>query len=156
SALLVLLCGCNIGDTETQTQAKSLTSPTSTVEPPTFTPAITETPTLTPIPPTSTPTRVPSPTATITPAPPPANSPVVVNGRAYDAYVPAATKKHQVYHYSCEFDAAWVVLETYGFDVSLDEQLAIVGVDDSIEPYFKETAKGFIVYGGDIIDHYSG
>ncbi|MFL5733292.1 MAG: hypothetical protein ACJ78Q_08830 [Chloroflexia bacterium] len=83
-------------------------------------------------------------------------TPIVVNGRSYDVYLPAATKKNQVYHYSCEFDAAWVVLKTYGFDVSLDEQLAIVGVDESIEPYYKETAKGIFIYGGDIINSYSG
>ncbi len=79
-----------------------------------------------------------------------------MNGRYYDAYIPAATKKHQVYHYSCEFDAAWVVLKTYGYDVSMDEQLAIVGWDTSIEPYYEETAKGIVIYGGDVTRAYSG
>ena len=48
---------------------------------------------------------------------------VDVAGHVYDAYLPAATKKHQYYHFTCEFDAAWVVLKTYGFDASLDDQL---------------------------------
>ncbi|MDQ6695035.1 MAG: LysM peptidoglycan-binding domain-containing protein [Chloroflexota bacterium] len=81
---------------------------------------------------------------------------VVVNGILYDAYNQAATKQHQWYHYSCEFDAAWVVLKTYGFDVSMDEQLAIVGVDKSVEPYYKETSGGIFIYGGDILNSYSG
>src|SRR6185503_7492925 len=51
------------------------------------------------------------------------------DGRYYDAYVPAASKEGQFYHYTCEFDAAWVVLATFGYDVGFDEQLAIVGHD---------------------------
>ena len=81
---------------------------------------------------------------------------VVVNGVSYDAYNQAASKQHQWFHYSCEFDAAWVVLKTYGFDVSMDEQLAIVGVDTSVEPHYQETAGGVFIYGGDILDSYSG
>lgn len=80
----------------------------------------------------------------------------VVNGRFYDAYIPAATKKKQAYHYSCEFDAAWVVLKTFGYDVSVDDQIAIVGQDMSIEPYYKETEDGIFIYGGDITNFYSG
>ncbi len=68
----------------------------------------------------------------------------------------AATKAHQEYHYSCEFDAAWVVLKTYGFDVSVDEQMKIVGVDKSIEPSVKTTDKGYFIYGGDISQYWSG
>ena len=81
---------------------------------------------------------------------------VVVNGVSYDAYNQAATKQHQWFHYSCEFDAAWVVLKTYGFEVSMDEQLAIVGVDKSVEPYYKDTADGVFIYGGDVLNSYSG
>ena len=72
------------------------------------------------------------------------------DGRSYTAYVPAATKTGQFYQYSCEFDASWVVLATFGKDVPFDEQLAIVGHDTSVEPYFQETAEGFVIYGGDI------
>jgi hypothetical protein len=79
-----------------------------------------------------------------------------VNGRFYDAYSPAATKKKQEYHYSCEFDAAWVILKTHGFDVGVDEQVGIAGHDTSIEPYYQESAKGIVIYGGDILHSYSG
>ena len=51
---------------------------------------------------------------------------VTPDGRTYTAYVPAATKAGQFYQYSCEFDAAWVVLATFGHDVPFEEQLAIV------------------------------
>jgi uncharacterized protein YvpB len=48
------------------------------------------------------------------------------------------------------------VLKTYGFDVSLEKQVEIVGVDKSIEPYYKETANGVVIYGGDVTLAYSG
>ena len=57
---------------------------------------------------------------------------VVVNGRTYNAYIPAASKKGQWYHYTCEFDAAWVVFKTYGFDVGLEKMLELITVDKSI------------------------
>ncbi|MBW3633557.1 MAG: hypothetical protein KY456_11085 [Chloroflexi bacterium] len=78
------------------------------------------------------------------------------DSRAYTAYVPAATKAGQFYQYSCEFDASWVVLATFGHDVPFEEQLDIVGHDTSIEPYFEETAEGFIIYGGDITRAFCG
>lgn len=101
---------------------------------------------------TAVPTRTPSPTALPTPTP----GPVVVNGRTYDAYIPAASKEQQAYKYSCEFDAAWVILQSYGFDVNVDDMIAVVGVDTSIEPYIEETRDGFFIYGGDITRHFSG
>jgi hypothetical protein len=81
---------------------------------------------------------------------------VTPDGRAYTAYVPAATKLGQFYQYTCEFDASWVVLATFGHDVPFDEQLAIVGHDTSIEPYYEETPEGFFIYGGDITQAFSG
>jgi hypothetical protein len=111
--------------------------------------------------PTSTPSRATSlpeatPTVTPSPAPSPTPEPVVVNGRVYDAYIPAATKEHQAYRYSCEFDAAWVILQTYGFDVSVDELIAIVGTDRSVEPFIEQTRQGFVIHGGDITTAFSG
>ena len=103
-------------------------------------------PTPEPLPPTPSPSPLPSPTA----------GPVVVNGRVYDAYIPAATKPGQDYQYSCEFDAAWVILQTYGFDVSVDRLIEIVGVDRSIEPYIEETPQGIVIHGGDITTAFSG
>jgi hypothetical protein len=79
-----------------------------------------------------------------------------VNGKYYAAYVDAATKSKQYFHYTCEFDAAWVVLKTNGIDATLQDQIDIVGIDTSIEPYHEETPNGFIIYGGDILNHYSG
>ena len=97
--------------------------------------------------------------AVATPTSPPVapeTEPVIVNGRTYDAYNKAAIKKGQWYHYTCEFDAAWIDFKTYGFDVSLEDMVAAVGLDESIEPYYKETKDGVIVYGGDITNSYSG
>ena len=74
----------------------------------------------------------------------------------YTAYVPAATKTGQFYQYTCEFDASWVILSTFGHDVPFEEQLAIVGHDQSIEPYYEETAEGFVIYGGDVTSAFSG
>jgi len=81
---------------------------------------------------------------------------VTPDGRVYTAYVPAATKPGQFYQYSCEFDAAWVVLSTFGQDVSFEDQLAIVGYDTSVEPYSEQTEDGFIIYGGDITSAFCG
>jgi hypothetical protein len=78
------------------------------------------------------------------------------DGRVYTAYVPAATKVGQFYQYTCEFDASWVILKTFGFDIPFEEQLAIVGHDTSVEPWYQETAEGFVVYGGDITKAFSG
>jgi hypothetical protein len=116
----------------------------------------------TPAPPTPTPTPEPPTPLPPTPVPPttapptPTSGPVAVNGRVYDAYIPAATKDAQAYQYSCEFDAAWVILQTYGFDVSVDQIIGIVGVDDRIEPYVEETADGYVIHGGDITTLFSG
>jgi hypothetical protein len=76
--------------------------------------------------------------------------------RGYAAYVPAAVKEGQFAQYTCEFDAAWAVLKTFGVDVSLDEQVAAIGLDPRIEPYYEATTYGFVVYGGDITETFSG
>jgi len=115
------------------------------------------------VPPTAVPpTKVPPTEVPATPTPKQTPTPIegqfsrTVDGQYYDAYVDAATKLHQYYHYTCEFDAAWVVLKTNGIDVTLDDQIAIVGLDTSIEPTYEETPDGFIAHGGDILNHYSG
>jgi hypothetical protein len=81
---------------------------------------------------------------------------VLPDGRAYDAYVPAATKEGQFFQYSCEFDASWAVLASFGYDVPFEEQLALVGHDLSVEPWWEETAEGFVIHGGDITTAFSG
>lgn len=97
--------------------------------------------------------------ATRTPVPPtPAakSKPVVVNGRTYDAYIRTVIKPKQWFQYTCEFDAVWIVLKTYGYDSTLAQLEKAVGLDKRIEPYFKETKDGAVVYGGDITNYYSG
>jgi hypothetical protein len=81
---------------------------------------------------------------------------VLDDGRVYDAYVPAALKEGQFAQYTCEFDAAWAICKTFGIDTTLEEQVALVGVDQRIEPYYEPTPTGFVVYGGDITRFYSG
>lgn len=149
--------------------------------PPPITPiALVLPPTVTPVPPTAAPTTPPptatsntqlamataAPTATATatalptapPPPPPTATPglVEINGRFYDAYIPAANKEGQDYSYSCEFDAVWVILQTYGFNVSVDEIIGNTALDTSIEPYIQETAEGALIIGGDINSAFSG
>ncbi len=76
--------------------------------------------------------------------------------RGYDAYVPAAIKEGQFYSYTCEFDAAWVVLKTFGYDVPFEELLALVGQDTSVDPWYEQTADGWVIYGGDITSAFNG
>ncbi len=128
-------------------------APADTPLPPTDGPI--PTPTDTPVPPPAPTEEPPSPTAEAAQKPEQDFS-RTVNGKYYDAYVDAATKEHQYYHYTCEFDAAWVVLETNGIDATLQDQIDIVGLDTSVEPTYEETADGYVVYGGDIFNHYSG
>jgi hypothetical protein len=116
---------------------------------PTLTPAATPTGTRAP-----SPTVLPSPTALPSSTPSPA--PVIVGDRTYTAYIPAAVKDRQRYQYTCEFDAAWVVLQTFGVDASVDEIIARTPIDESIEPYFEQTGEGFVIYGGDIRHAFSG
>ncbi|CAA9566991.1 MAG: hypothetical protein AVDCRST_MAG70-2122 [uncultured Thermomicrobiales bacterium] len=84
------------------------------------------------------------------------DGPVLVGGRSYDAYVEVADKRGQFAYYSCEFDAAWIVLNTFGIEASLEDQLAITGIDRDPEPYAVETADGIIVYGGDTESTFCG
>jgi hypothetical protein len=132
-----------------------LPAPRATPQPPRATQLPTPLPAATP-----TGTRTPSPTAlpsaTVLPSSTPSPAPVIVDGRTYAAYIPAAVKKSQLYQYTCEFDAAWVVLQTFGVDASVDEIIARTPIDESIEPYFEQTSDGFVIYGGDIRSAFSG
>jgi hypothetical protein len=75
---------------------------------------------------------------------------------SYAAYIPAACKAGQFHNYTCEFDAAWAVLKTFGIDTDLEDQLGIIEIDDRVEPYYEETADGVVIYGGDIGRAWSG
>ena len=81
---------------------------------------------------------------------------VLPDGRSYDAYLPAATKAGQWHPYTCEFDAAWAVLKSFGRDVPLADQLAVVGHDTTVEPSHVETPEGVVIHGGEIGEAYSG
>lgn len=105
---------------------------------------------------TPAPTAMPTAIPTTAPTPLPTPATVEVNGRRYAAYLPAATKESQFFQYSCEFDAAWVILATYGFDLGGEALIDMVPHDRSVEPYIEETASGFIIHGGDITNAYSG
>lgn len=122
------------------------TSPPGTPTPPPPTAAPTAAATLTATPP-------PPPTLTATPGPP---TPVVVGERVYSALLPAAVKEGQRFQYSCEFDAAWVILQSYGLDVTVDELIARMPHDTSVEPYVVEGPEGHLIYGGDIRAAFSG
>lgn len=84
------------------------------------------------------------------------SGPVSVQGQEWASYLQLPIKEGQDFHFTCEFDSAWISLRAYGFDVPLDEQLAIVGVDESIEPWYEETSTGFEIYGGDVHNFYCG
>lgn len=77
-------------------------------------------------------------------------------GWYWDAYLKLPIKEGQDFSYTCEFDSAWIILMAYGMDVGLEEQISIVGIDDSLEPYYIETGNGFEVHGGDLNNHFCG
>jgi uncharacterized protein YvpB len=79
-----------------------------------------------------------------------------VDGKRYTVYIDAATKPQQRYQYSCEFDAAWVVLHTYGITSEVDDIIAQMPLDQSIEPRYEQQGDTWIIYGGDIERAYSG
>lgn len=91
-----------------------------------------------------------------TPVGQPAEVPTPDQGVYWDAYLQLPIKEGQDFHYTCEFDTAWIILMAYGMDVGLDEQISIVGIDDSMEPYYVETGTGFEVYGGDVHNYFCG
>lgn len=90
-------------------------------------------------------------------APPVLNDPVPWRDPSeYLAYVRCASKTGPFYTYSCEFDASWAILKTFGIDASFEEQLALLPIDTRIEPYYEWTDGGVFIYGGDITTAYSG
>jgi hypothetical protein len=74
----------------------------------------------------------------------------------YTVYIPTASKTGPFFIYTCEFDAAWAVLKTFGIDNTLEDQLAAVTFDRRIEPYYEWRTDGVFIYGGDITTSYSG
>lgn len=81
---------------------------------------------------------------------------ITADGHQWQAYLQLPIKEGQDYSYTCEFDSSWIILDAYGAPMNLQEQLAVVGHDLSIEPWWEETPSGVWVYGGDIAEMYSG
>lgn len=84
------------------------------------------------------------------------SDPITAGDQVWDAYIQLPIKEGQYFHYTCEFDSAEIILRAYGSDLSLDEQLEIVGQDETIEPYYEMTNRGYVIFGGDIEEHFSG
>jgi hypothetical protein len=83
--------------------------------------------------------------------------PVAAGGWYWDAYIQMPVKQGQDFSLSCEFDTAWIIMMAYGVDVSVQEQLDIVGVDNSVVPWYEENGDGtFNIYGGDINNYFCG
>ena len=83
-------------------------------------------------------------------------APVEADGVVWDAYLQLPVKPGQDFKYTCEFDSSWIVLKAYGHDLTLEEQVAVVGQDLSVEPWYEETANGVIVWGGEFHEKFSG
>jgi uncharacterized protein YvpB len=82
--------------------------------------------------------------------------PVVADDRTWDAFIQVPIKEGQDFHFTCEFDSSWIILKAYGYDLTLQEQMEIVGVNNDPEPWYEETPEGVIVWGGDIDEYYCG
>lgn len=74
----------------------------------------------------------------------------------YTAYIACASKTGPFFIYTCEFDSAWAILKTFGFDAPLTDQLELIPFDYRIEPYYIWGDDGVFIYGGDITTAYSG
>jgi len=85
-----------------------------------------------------------------------AQDPILGPELQYEAFVPSAVKLGQYYWYTCEFDAAWIVLKTFGIDPTFEEQLAIVGWNQDPEPWHEDTAEGVLIHGGDPTQAFCG
>lgn len=82
--------------------------------------------------------------------------PVEADGALWDAMIQVPIKRGQDLHFTCEFDTAWSIMMAYGVDVPLEEQVALIGMDQRFEPYWEETAGGFLIHGGDIGQYFCG
>ena len=90
------------------------------------------------------------------PGQPAPTDPVQADNAAWSAYVQLPIKEGQDFHYTCEFDSAWIILKAYGLEVPLQQQIDLVGIDESIEPWYEERADGVVVWGGEVNDYYCG
>ena len=83
-------------------------------------------------------------------------APVQADNATWTTYLQLPIKEGQDFHYTCEFDSAWIILKAYGLEVPLQQQIAFVGIDDSLEPWYEERADGVVVWGGDVNEYYCG
>jgi uncharacterized protein YvpB len=81
---------------------------------------------------------------------------VIADDATWDAYMQLPVKEGQDFHFTCEFDSAWIILTAYGKNLALQQQLDLIGIDTSIEPSYDESTSPVTITGGDINEHYSG
>lgn len=82
--------------------------------------------------------------------------PVEADGIQWTAMIQVPIKRGQDLHYTCEFDSAWSIMKAYGIDSTLESQLAAVGIDDRLEPYWEDQGNVVMIYGGDIGQYFCG
>lgn len=82
--------------------------------------------------------------------------PTDADGATWTTYLQLPIKEGQDFHFTCEFDSAWIILKGFGKDLTLEDQLNLVGQDMTIEPTYVERTDGVFIAGGDIWEHYSG
>ncbi|MGC4189661.1 MAG: hypothetical protein QM589_00320 [Thermomicrobiales bacterium] len=82
--------------------------------------------------------------------------PVQADDATWKAYIQLPIKEGQDFHYTCEFDSAWIILKAFGLEVPLQQQIDLVGIDESVEPWYEERTEGVVVWGGEVNDYYCG
>ncbi|MGB3331062.1 MAG: hypothetical protein WBA46_19020 [Thermomicrobiales bacterium] len=89
-------------------------------------------------------------------AAPDANAPVNADNATWSTYIQLPIKEGQDFHFTCEFDSAWIILKAFQLEVPLQQQIDLVGIDEWIEPWYEERADGVVVWGGEVNDYYCG
>ena len=83
-------------------------------------------------------------------------TPVTAEGQEWQAYIRLPVKEGQYDHYTCEFDSAEIILRAFGSDLTLQDQMDLVGQDNSIVPWADDSGGVVKIYGGDIDEHFCG
>jgi hypothetical protein len=83
-------------------------------------------------------------------------APVNAGNQDWHAYIQLPIKEGQYDHFTCEFDSAEIILRAYGSNLTLDDQMELVGQDNSIEPVADDSGPVVMIHGGDIDEHFCG
>ena len=81
---------------------------------------------------------------------------VTADEQEWHAYIQLPVKEGQYDHFTCEFDSAEIILRAYGSNLTLEDQMTIVGQDNSIVPEADDSGPIVIIHGGDIDEHFCG